>query len=266
MRTSQQAQPVCVFLGPSLSPRTARQLWSTKRCRRPLLIAPPIKQGDLVRLAESELAPAAVGIVDGVLRQEAAVSHKEILYALKQGIWVYGASSMGALRAAECDRYGMIGVGRVYEDFRDGRLEDDDEVVVIHESDPDAGRYTSHSEPLCNIRYTLERAVELGVVAPGFRDESIAYLKALPFWERTLARALDHARASSAWQGACRAFEQWLHTSRGYVDQKRLDAMSLIDTLAGLGDDLPPPPTGDWDLADTYGWQLIRRRALGMQI
>ena len=39
---------------------------------------------------------------------------------------------MGALRAAELHVFGMVGVGRVFELFRDGLLEDDDEVAVAH--------------------------------------------------------------------------------------------------------------------------------------
>ncbi|WP_198679170.1 TfuA-like protein [Thermomonospora amylolytica] len=39
---------------------------------------------------------------------------------------------MGALRAAELDRFGMRGVGRIYADYRDGRLEADDAVTLLH--------------------------------------------------------------------------------------------------------------------------------------
>ena len=39
---------------------------------------------------------------------------------------------MGALRAAELHAFGMRGVGRIFEAFRDGELEDDDEVAVVH--------------------------------------------------------------------------------------------------------------------------------------
>jgi len=54
------------------------------------------------------------------------VWHKEILWAMAQGIHVYGGASIGALRAAELHRLGMTGVGRVFADDRDGILTDDD--------------------------------------------------------------------------------------------------------------------------------------------
>ena len=41
---------------------------------------------------------------------------------MAQGIHVFGAASIGALRAAELDAFGMRGIGRIYEDFRDGVL------------------------------------------------------------------------------------------------------------------------------------------------
>lgn len=68
--------------------------------------------GDLLRLAPRP------GIVDGSFHQTRAVRHKEILALIDAGVTVLGAASMGALRAAELDTYGMIGVGRVYDDFR----------------------------------------------------------------------------------------------------------------------------------------------------
>lgn len=262
MQRSTQPGAVCVFLGPSLSHRAARQLWSLRKSRRRLLLAPPVAQGHLVRLVESDLKLCAIGIVDGVLRQRAAVSHKEILYAMQRGIRVYGAASMGALRAVECGRFGMVGVGRIVTDYREGRLEDDDEVVLAHQFDPKNDIYTPLSEPLCNIRYTLERAIERDVVSIAFSDRLIEYLQGLPFWERSLVRALDALDAQSeARVEESASLRDWLQTSRGYVDQKQLDAMTLIDTLASLSDPPPQADTADWTLSDTYGWQLICHRA-----
>ena len=64
-----------------------------------------------------------IGLVDGRYEDIAAVWHKEILYAIEQGALVFGAASMGALRAAECADFGMIGVGAVFERYRSGELD-----------------------------------------------------------------------------------------------------------------------------------------------
>ena len=93
--------------------------------------------------------------MDGVFERVPAVWHKEILFALSEGIHVYGAASMGALRAAELDRFGMRGVGEVYRAYADGVLEDDDEVAVAHAGAEDGFRPISDS--MVDIRATLER-------------------------------------------------------------------------------------------------------------
>ena len=80
--------------------------------------APPAAQGDVYRAALSR--PVAIGLVDGYFERVPAVWHKEILWALSQGIHVFGSASMGALRAAELAPFGMVGVGAIFEAYRDG--------------------------------------------------------------------------------------------------------------------------------------------------
>src|SRR5262245_23975176 len=110
---------IYVFLGLSLPVDDARRLLDAT-------YLPPVSMGDVWALMHRR--PMALVIIDGFFEQKPAVWHKEILYALSQGVHVYGSSSMGALRAAELHTFGMIGVGEVFEAFRDGHLEDDDEV------------------------------------------------------------------------------------------------------------------------------------------
>ena len=76
---------------------------------------PPAARGDVYRASLSK--PTAIGIIDGYFQGVLSVWHKEILWAISQGIHVFGSSSMGALRAAELQAYGMVGVGRIFEDF-----------------------------------------------------------------------------------------------------------------------------------------------------
>jgi hypothetical protein len=63
---------------------------------------------------------------------------------------------MGALRAAELHSFGMIGVGSIFEGYRDGTLTDDDEVTVVH-SDAEGG-YRPLSTAMVDMRATLARA------------------------------------------------------------------------------------------------------------
>ena len=94
--------------------------------------------------------------IDGYFDRVPAVWHKEILWAMSRGIHLFGCSSMGALRAAELEAFGMVGVGEVFRMFRDGVLEDDDEVAVIH--GPSDAAYVTLTEALVNIRATLASA------------------------------------------------------------------------------------------------------------
>jgi hypothetical protein len=78
------------------------------------------------------LDPDKIVLLDGVFDQDIAVWHREILYALDKGVIVIGGASMGALRATELDEFGMVGVGKIYEQFASGREKRDDFVAITH--------------------------------------------------------------------------------------------------------------------------------------
>ena len=142
-----------VFVGPTLEPRD-RAAAGDFHC------LPPVAQGDVYRAVRR--GARAVGVVDGYFSGAPSVWHKEILWALSQNVPVFGGASMGALRAAELHEFGMRGVGRIFEAFRDGNLEDDDEVAVVH--GPAEIGYLPASEPMVNIRATLALAEAEGVI------------------------------------------------------------------------------------------------------
>ena len=90
---------------------------------------PPIRHGDLVALAE-EHRPRPVLILDGVFSETQAITPTECRDMLRSGWPLFGASSMGALRAADLWPEGMIGVGDVFLGYRTGLLKSDAEVAV----------------------------------------------------------------------------------------------------------------------------------------
>src|SRR3569833_3338854 len=80
-----------LFAGPSL--------YGTTPDLTGIQLRGPAMQGDI---AQAVLDGAgAIGLVDGYFDAVAAPWHKEILFALASGVTMLGASSMGALRAAE---------------------------------------------------------------------------------------------------------------------------------------------------------------------
>lgn len=228
-----------VFMGPTLPLAEARQVLDAT-------YLPPAAHGDVLRAALTR--PPAIAVVDGVFDRLPSIWHKEILWALSEGIPVYGSSSMGALRAAELAAFGMRGIGEVFEAYADGTLEDDDEVAVAH-AGPDDG-YRPLSDAMVDVRATLGRAVEEGVVSPSVADELLRRVKATFYADRRLTAALDDAEPAHV------ALRTWLATGR--VPRKRDDALALLATVRDdLASGLPPvrPP---WVLQRTRFWEEAR--------
>jgi hypothetical protein len=237
-----------IFAGPSLPPRRrpddARFEWR-----------PPVRQGELYWAALAH--PAAIGVIDGYFEVLPTVWHKEILWAMGQGIHVFGAASIGALRAAELDSFGMRGVGAIYQAYRDGVLEDDDEVAVLH--GPEELGYPPLTEAMVNIRATIEEAGRLGILPPEIAGRLTATAKALFYKERTYDAILRAAGAAGLPTVPLRDFIAWLR--QGRVDRKRLDAEAMLDVMrAHLAAGAPPLQVG-YELADTVAWQAARRQA-----
>ncbi len=213
--------------------------------RSDLLVLPPAKQGDLFRATLAR--PEAIGLIDGYFEGVPSVWHKEILWALSQGIRVFGGSSMGALRAAELDVFGMTGVGRIYEWYRAGVLEDDDEVALIH-GPPESG-FTPLSEPMVNVRATCEAAVLGGIITQRSAEAIVVAAKLLHFCERNWNGIL--AAASMRCSGLD-GFARWLLT--GGIDQKRLDAEALISAVIACIDKPMPPQVANFRFEWTNLW------------
>jgi len=137
-----------VFLGPSLPLSDAKKILGVDKA----IYLPPASQADLLS-AVTIYKPDVIAIIDGEFGQSLSIWHKEILFALEKGIQIYGASSMGALRAVETSMFGTIGVGAVYDMYASGEINDDDEVALIHSAEDDG--YRNISEPMINIRMTF---------------------------------------------------------------------------------------------------------------
>jgi hypothetical protein len=146
-------EKILVYLGPSLSLKRAREILPDA------IYHPPAKQGDIVTDLV-QISPSIIILIDGVFHANLSVWHKELVYALQYpGLKaVYGAASMGALRAAELDWIGMIGIGQIYEWYRDGVTEDDSEVALNYASreTSEGPLYHALSVPLADIRAGVE--------------------------------------------------------------------------------------------------------------
>ncbi|HII99805.1 MAG TPA: TfuA-related McrA-glycine thioamidation protein [Methanoregula sp.] len=214
-------QTIIVFLGPSLERETAEAIL-------PAEYRPPAKRGDLLRAVEE--GATIIGLIDGVFHQESAVAHREILAAIRKGVKVIGASSMGALRAAEMDTLGMMGIGEIYRMFKSGELISDDEVALVF--DPETG--FSLSEPLINIRFTLREAERQGVLSLKDHVALLAAAQSVFYPQRTYGRIVSAAGAAldPATGDGFLAFTK-LHA----VDRKREDAILALTHIAHISTD-----------------------------
>ena len=186
---------------------------------------PPVKQGEVYEASRS--GPAIIGIIDGYFEVTPTVWHKEILWAMAQGIHVYGSASIGALRAAELYPFGMNGVGRIFAAYRDGSLTDDDEVAVLH--GPEELGYPVLTEAMVNIRATLDKAVAEGALDAGLAARLTEIGKDLFYKERSWDAILQFGTRRRLLRTPLDALAVWLR--RGRVNQKRIDALEMIAAI-----------------------------------
>lgn len=215
-----------VFLGPSLTHAEANQILPDVIC------LPPAAMGDVLA-ASLTYRPHAIGLIDGTFLSTMSVFHKELLYAMDQGAWVLGSSSMGALRAAECSAYGMIGVGQIFNDIRTGRIEDDDEVALTHAGKEE--EFRPLSDAFVSIRATLNAAQDIGLLSGSEAEVLLAAQKVRWFPDRRLSAVIDDATRMGIEPVRVAALKKFFRESS--VDPKREDAIALLARIAELPQD-----------------------------
>lgn len=179
----------------------------------------PIQRGDL-NLALKE-NPDIIGIIDGVFHQNSAVGHKEILNVMKKGIKVYGASSMGALRASELDVLGMIGIGYVYNQYTSGKVDSDDDVAVMLDSET----LEALSEPLINMNYVFENALSENIITTDQKEELSKIAKETFYPQRNYAQTLAKSSLDNTTKG------ELIDFIRQSEDIKKEDAKKLLKCI-----------------------------------
>ncbi len=160
---------------------------------------------------------------------------------------------MGALRAAECGPFGMVGVGIIFEQYLSGELIDDDEVAVAHDG-PDHG-WRPRTEPLVNLRATMRRAVAEGRLGDGPARRVLDVAKGIWFAARTRPTLLRELQAAGVPPGEVQALRACLEEA--YVDQKRLDAEALLRVLRARS---PGQDRAETKLTTCHVFEAFRER------
>ena len=214
-----------IFLGPSLPVEKAKQILDTPDT----IYLPPAGQADLLS-AVTTYKPDVIALIDGVFGQSLSVWHKEILFAIEKGVMVFGASSMGALRAAETSVYGMIGVGQIYEMYSSGEVNDDDEVALIH--GPAAIGFCPVSEPMINIRMTFRKSVEDAVVSKELAEKFTGIAKSIFYPHRKYPLIFQKAEEAGIPASDIETMKKFVEKNK--VDAKGDDAIELLEKIRDL--------------------------------
>ncbi|WP_461436129.1 TfuA-related McrA-glycine thioamidation protein [Methanosphaera sp.] len=209
---------VVIYTGLSLSFEDAKKMLDAE-------YLPPVKRGDIYELLEKRDDIKIIGIIDGVFHQSPAVAHKEILEALKQNITVVGGSSMGALRACELYPFGMIGVGNIFEDYKNGVIESDDDVAVS--LNPET--YEQMSESWINMKYNFEFAVEDNIITQSQCNELLKIAKDTYYPKRSFNYVI---KKSSLNDNEKTELINYIHSKQ--FDIKNQDAKKVIEYIKNL--------------------------------
>lgn len=214
---------IIVFCGPTISVDEASRIITAD-------FKPPIKHGDLISCIYND-NPDVVVIIDGAFIDQLSLWHNEINEAINKGVTVYGASAIGAIRAAEMQKSGMRGVGEVFRMYSDGIIDADDEVLcdysVIN------GTYNKKTISLVNLRHVLPNAVKESVIKQDQADSIILAVKSMFYKDRTISEITIRCLN----QGIVNASESELlkeYISKSESDLQKNDAMECLEKIGNL--------------------------------
>ena len=119
----------------------------------------------------------------------------------------------------------MEGVGTIFESYRDGILEDDDEVAIVH--GPAEAGFLAGSEAMVNIRQTLRKS---GATSVSFHRSCGEPWKGSPkscfIRIGVIELLLRSASECGLPEAELAGFQEWL--PEGRVNQKREDALAML--------------------------------------
>lgn len=183
-------------------------------------IRAPAAQGDIVS-AVLQYGDCVIGLIDGIFQGAPAVRHKEVLWAMDQGATVFGAASMGALRAAELARYGMAGRGLIFRWYRRFALAPDDAVAVLHA--PAEIGAAALTEALIDLRFYFKQARRSGCIDRDTERLLLVAANELHYCERSLSAVLHRVS-----DDGLKVHKDLFDRS---VSQKQKDALTLLREL-----------------------------------
>ncbi len=215
---------VVVFVGPSLDPKKARTILEAD-------YRPPAKKGDLIKLIMSlDEKETVVGLIDGYFLLDYPPTPIEVYQLIvRPNTVVIGSSSIGALRAVELEKFGMIGIGKIFQLFKHGKLDADDEVAVTFSQD----LYRLQSEAMVDIRYNLYLSLKRGFVDKETKDAIAKVAKSIYFPYRTYQNIIEETiKNYPQLEDSARRFEAYILRNRKSLKER--DALKLIEHIRDM--------------------------------
>lgn len=224
-----------VFAGPSIFGLSEDET-------RGIDLRPPAARGDIYSTVME--GATVIGLIDGFFDSTPSVWHKECLYALHAGCTVVGAASMGALRAAECADFGVIGLGTVYRDYVTGIRVSDADVAIVHA--PEEMNYEPLSLALVDVEATLLAAIESGTLSRDLGQRLAQAAKRQHFKERTWATIIADAGLD---EPASKILQQDL--KKAFKNTKLEDSRELISYVKEISPSKKEHVKPSWNLNKT---------------
>lgn len=212
-----------IFIGPSLSPEKARRILEAD-------YRPPAKKGDLLRLAGLETVVNIVGLVDGLFLQDYPPTPIEVYQlAIKKNMVLVGGASLGALRAVELEKFGMVGIGKIFELYKKGKIHADDEVAVTFSED----RQVLQSEAMIDIRFNLFLAQRKKIIDEVTKRTIAKVAKSTYFPYRNYGDIIDQSKKLyPELTSQLEAFRSYIYVYRQSLKER--DAIRLIRYIKEL--------------------------------
>jgi hypothetical protein len=215
-------RPPIIFLGPSLSQKEAQTIFPEAQYMS------PAKKGDLLQLAADPQANM-VGLVDGVFMQDYPPTPIEVYQLIKKkNSVIAGAASLGALRAVELAKFGMVGIGTIFRLYDSCKIIADDEVAVTF-----GPNHLLESEALVDIRYNVFRARKRGIISSLTGATLVKVAKRIYFPHRTYDHISEVAISKfPSFTDEIKSFQKFVGENRRSLKKK--DAIELVKYFKGL--------------------------------
>jgi hypothetical protein len=203
-----------VYLGPTLRREEAVKILDAD-------YREPAKKGDFLMLSQDSDEKIHVGFIDGVFLHDYPPPPIEVYHlATRKNIELIGSSSLGALRAVELEKFGMKGIGKIFQLYKKGTINADDEVAVTFVK----GSNILQSEAMIDIRFNLFLAYRKGIITDETKKSFTKIAKSTYFPFRNYEDLINLTQQHYP------SIRDELENFRGYISENR-DSLKARDAI-----------------------------------